>query len=127
MKRLEAFIQKTCRILELIVAIFVLLGITLALGAFLSNCIFSNGLLGNIDAFEQYLDKIFVIVIGIELLQMLCRPSSDNVIEVIIFLVARHMIMSNSTPYQDFASVISIILLCLVRQHLRNVGEGESN
>lgn len=77
---------------------------------------------GNTDTLKQYLDRIFMIVIGIEFLQMLCRPSSDNVIEVIIFLAARHMIVSNTSPDQDFMSVISIVILCLVRQYLRRNG-----
>ena len=60
-----------------------------------------------------------MLVIGIEFLEMLCRPSSENVIEVLIFLVARHMIVGDTTPYQDFVSVISVALLCVVRRYLR--------
>ena len=64
-----------------------------------------------------------MLVIGIEFLGMLCRPSSENVIEVLIFLVARHMIVGDTTPYQDFVSVISVALLCVVRRYLRVSGE----
>ena len=102
--------------MELIVAVFVMLGIILALFALLKDGVV---LLENIDTFQHYLDNIFLIVIGIEFLQMLFRPSSDNVIEVIIFLVARHMIVVDTTPYEDFVSVISIAVLCIVRQYLR--------
>ena len=123
MEKIEKLIQKICRILELIVAMLVLLGIILALFGVFKNYMIFYELSDNTDIFKQYLDRIFMIVIGIEFLQMLCRPSSDNVIEVIIFLVARHMIVSNTTPYQDFVSVISIVLLCLVRQYLRRKGE----
>lgn len=123
MGKIEKLIQKICRILELIVAMLVLLGIILALFGVFKNYTIFHELSDNTDIFKQYLDRIFMIVIGIEFLQMLCRPSSDNVIEVIIFLVARHMIVSNTTPYQDFVSVISIVLLCLVRQYLRRKGE----
>lgn len=127
MRKLEKHIQKVCGILEMIVAILVLLGIILVLvGFFMDHKIFSE-LMGNTDTFKHFLDRIFILVIGIEFLQMLCRPSSDNVIEVIIFLVARHMILSNTTPYQDFVSVISITVLCLVRQHLHHSGEEEKN
>ena len=127
MKKFEAFIQKTCRILELALAVLVMIGIVLALLSFFKDGVIFIELLGNIDMFQQYLDRIFIIVIGIEFLQMLCRPNSDNVIEVIIFLAARHMTVSNTSPYQDFVSVISIVLLCLVRQFLhRNGGERNS-
>lgn len=118
MGKLEKSIQKICGILELIVAVLVLIGIILALLSFFKDYMIFYELLGNTDDFKNYLDRIFIIVIGIEFLQMLCRPSSDNVIEVIIFLVARHMIVGNTTPCQDFVSVVSITLLCLVRQYL---------
>lgn len=122
MGKLEELIQKICRILELIVAMFVLIGIILTLFGFFKNYTIFYELSGNTDTLKQYLDRIFMIVIGIEFLQMLCRPSSDNVIEVIIFLAARHMIVSNTSPDQDLMSVISIVILCLVRQYLRRNG-----
>lgn len=122
MGKLEELIQKICRILELIVAILVLIGIILTLFGFFKNYTIFYELSSNTDILKQYLDRIFMIVIGIEFLQMLCRPSSDNVIEVIIFLAARHMIVGNTSPYQDFMSVISIVILCLVRQYLRQNG-----
>lgn len=122
MGKLEELIQKICRILELIVAMFVLIGIILTLFGFFRNYTIFYELSGSTDTLKQYLDRIFMIVIGIEFLQMLCRPSSDNVIEVIIFLAARHMIVSNTSSYQDFMSVISIVILCLVRQYLRRNG-----
>lgn len=125
MEKFEILIQKICRILELIVAVLVMIGIVLALFSFLKNGEIFMDLLGDIDMFQQYLDRIFIIVIGIEFLQMLFRPSSDNVIEVIIFLVARHMIVVSTTPYEDFVSVLSIAVLCIVRQYLRGVGKGK--
>lgn len=125
MEKFEILIQKICRILELIVAVLVMIGIVLALFSFFKNGEIFMDLLGDIDMFQQYLDRIFIIVIGIEFLQMLFRPSSDNVIEVIIFLVARHMIVVSTTPYEDFVSVLSIAVLCIVRQYLRGVGKGK--
>jgi len=69
-------------------------------------------------AFMELLDRIFVVIIGLEFLTMLCRPSSDNVLETIIFLVARHMIINETTPLQDLCSTISIILLVVTRTYL---------
>ena len=50
-------------------------------------------------AFMEYLDAVFNVVIGIEFLKMLCKPSSANIIEVLIFLIARHMIVQTTTQY----------------------------
>ena len=38
--------------------------------------------------------------------------------EVLIFLVARHMILGDTTPVDDFVSVISVGILCALRRYL---------
>ena len=59
-------------------------------------------------------------MIGVVFLKMLCRPTADNVLETIIFLVARHMIVvTTTTPLDDLISTISIVLLCFVRRYLK--------
>lgn len=113
------YMQKACHVLELFAAALVLAGIVLALISILRDFSLFQTLASETDAFAQYLEKIFTIVIGIEFLQMLCRPDSEYVLEILIFLVARHMIVGHTTPYEDFVSVISVILLCIVRRYLR--------
>ena len=104
--------------MELIVAFLVLVGIAFSICGLLKDFEIFRLMFKDIENFRVYLDQIFAIVIGIEFLQMLCRPNSDNIMEVLIFLVARHMIVSDTTPMEDFISVISIILLCVLRRYL---------
>lgn len=108
-----------CELLELIMAVLVLAGILFSIYSLAGNTDMFRLLIADASAFKQYLDQIFMLVIGIEFLVMLCRPNSENVIDVIIFLVTRHMIIIDTTPYQDFASVISVTILCIVRRYLR--------
>ncbi|MCM1156512.1 MAG: hypothetical protein NC314_06345 [Roseburia sp.] len=120
MDKFKKYIQKIGEILELFMAVLVLIGVILSICSVLKDFTTFSTLLNDTAFLKNYLDDIFVIVIGIELLQMFCRPNSDNIMEVLIFLVARHMIVSATTPYEDFVSVISIILLCVLRRHLHN-------
>lgn len=116
--KFEKYVHKICGILELFVALLVLVGILLSIGSLIKDFIVFRDLFMDLSTFRYYLEDIFTIVIGIEFLQMLCRPNSDNIMEVLIFLVARHMIISETTPYEDFVSVISVILLCVLRRYL---------
>lgn len=84
-------------------------------------------LLNDMTVFRHYLEKIFVLVIGIEFLEMLCHPNSDNVIQVLIFLVARHMIVGETTPYEDFVSVLSIAVLFVLRKYMHSGGKQSKN
>lgn len=121
--KMRRIVQRICVLLELIAAILVLAAILLSIASIVRDVTVFQRLLTDTSEFKRYLEQIFMIVIGIEFLGMLCRPNSENVIEVLIFLVARHMIVGDTTPYQDFVSVISIALLCVVRRYLRVNGE----
>lgn len=50
--------------------------------------------------------------------KMLCKPNSANVLETIIFLVARHMIIASATPLENLCSVVAIVLLILAKRYL---------
>lgn len=69
-------------------------------------------------AFLEFLDAVFNVVIGIEFIKMLCKPSSANIIEVLIFLISRHMIIQTTTAAQDLLSVLSIGILFLFRRFM---------
>lgn len=123
--RFKKDIQRLCETLEMAVAIIVLVGIVMTIFSLLSDFEIFYAMLGDTTEFKPFLEDIFVIVIGIEFLQMLCRPNSDNVMEVLIFLVARHMIIGDTTPMEDFISVISVGLLCVLRRYLHATKEKE--
>ena len=123
--RFKKDIQRLCETLEMAVAVIVLAGIVMTIFSLLSDFEIFHAMLGDTAEFKPFLEDIFVIVIGIEFLQMLCRPNSDNVMEVLIFLVARHMIIGDTTPMEDFISVISAGLLCVLRRYLHVTKEKE--
>ncbi|MDE7133500.1 MAG: phosphate-starvation-inducible PsiE family protein [Lachnospiraceae bacterium] len=123
--RFKKNVQRVGEGLELIMAVIVLVGILLTIFSLLSDFEVFRAMLDDTAEFKPFLEDVFVIVIGIEFLQMLCRPNSDNVMEVLIFLVARHMIVGDTTPFEDFISVISVGLLCLGRRYLHVMKEKE--
>lgn len=125
MSRFKKHIQRSCEVLEMAVALIVLIGILMTIFSLLSDFEIFRSMLEDTAEFKPFLEDIFVIVIGIEFLQMLCRPNSDNVMEVLIFLVARHMIIGDTTSFEDFISVISVGLLCVLRRYLRVTKEKE--
>ena len=117
--KLESFIQKSCGIVEIAAALLILVGILLSIFGILKDFMVFGSLIENVSMFKQYLEDIFIIVIGAEFLQMLCRPTTDNVIEVVIFLLARHMIVEDTSTFENFLSVVSIVFLCVVSRYLR--------
>lgn len=122
-KKIDEKIRKVtdpvCHLLELLMAVFVFLGIVMAIIALIPQMGDYWVARGEADAFLHFLEQVLTIIVGVEFLKMLCRPNADNVIETIIFLVARHMILITTTPLEDLISTISIVLLCFLRGYLK--------
>ena len=125
MEKIKKVIQRISEGLELGAAGLVLAGILFFAYGLISKENIFQSLLADPSGFNHYLEQILMLVIGLEFLQMLCRPNADNVIEILIFLVARHMIVGTTTPLDDFVSVISICILCALRRYLHNQKEAE--
>ena len=72
------------------------------------------------DMFLEVLEEIFSLVVGIEFIKMLCKPNTDNVIEALVFLVARHMIIVTNSAIDNLFSIISIAILFLVKAFIHD-------
>ncbi|MCI8875352.1 MAG: hypothetical protein HFI77_04720 [Lachnospiraceae bacterium] len=125
MEKLKKYVQKVCGLFELIMAVIVLLGIVIAIISMVKDVDLTQSLFRDTANFKEFLVNVFAIVIGIEFLEMLCRPNPDNVIQVLVFLIARHMIVGETSPYEDFVSVISVAILLLLSRYLHMGKKGE--
>lgn len=110
---------KICDVFEIIISVLVGLGLIATLVTYImpGMVVLFDSTTGT-DQFLTYLGDIFNIVVGLEFMKMLCKPSSDNVIEVLVFLVSRHIIMGAHSSMDIFLSVVSITILFLLRRLL---------
>lgn len=112
-------IQKGSDILELLLAVAVGIGLIVSLVLYIPEGADLLTKSGDTGTFLLFLEDIFNIVVGIEFIKMLCKPSAENVIEVLVFLVARHMIIGSNSALEILLSVVSVALLYGVRLVLR--------
>ncbi|MBP3735890.1 MAG: hypothetical protein J6I56_02625 [Lachnospiraceae bacterium] len=66
--------------------------------------------------FHIFLEQVFTLVIGIEFVKMLIKHTPSSVLEVVLFAIARHMVIYETTPYQDFVSILSIAVIFAIRR-----------
>ncbi len=108
----------SCDFLELLMAVIVLAALLIAClslgGSFIDywNERYSS------EAFLTFVGYVFNILIGIEFLKMLCQPSGDTVLEVLMFLVARHMILDHTTVIENLITIISIGILFGIKKYI---------
>ncbi|SEI51373.1 hypothetical protein SAMN02910453_0620 [Lachnospiraceae bacterium A10] len=119
-KLFKTIATKTSFYLEVFMAVFVLLGALVCIYFMVPELLELIKSGGDAESFMSYLEQIFTIVIGIEFLKMLCRPTSENVLETIIFLIARNMVINHGTPVENLISAITIIGLAGAKRILRH-------
>ncbi len=118
-KKVRNTLYEVCNYLELIMAIVVIAGIVISFFGLGHEVQLFWNTRGEAGSLYIFLEAVFEIVISIEFLKMLCRPNADTVLEVLIFLVARHMIIGDTTAWEDLASIISIAILFGIRRFVQ--------
>ena len=76
------------------------------------------GLLTDADSLEirTFLERALDIVIGIEFIKMLAKHSPGSVLEVLLYAIARHMVVGHESALDNLISVGAIALIFVVRK-----------
>ena len=110
-EKLRKKLDKYCDFLELLLAITVGAALIFTAVTYMLTSVGVISLMPDTTWFQTFLKDIFNLVVGIEFIKMLLKPSAENVIEVFVFLVARYLIIDHSSALGILACVGCIILL----------------
>ena len=119
MKRfLREQVLKIADILEIIIGI--LLAISIGILVIYLIVDIKSVVLGHADleVFNNYLANAFNLVIGIEFIKMLCKHTPQTVIEVLLFAIARQLIVEHTSTLENLIGIISIGILFATRKYL---------
>jgi len=73
-----------------------------------------------VPAFSEFLAKVFELVIGIEFVKMLAKHTPGSAIEVLLYTIARTLIIDHSSMQSALFGVISIAILFTVRKYFND-------
>ena len=110
-EKVRHVIQRVCDIIELCIAAAVGAGLAVSLLLFIPEAVGILTSSADASSFLLFLEELFSFIVGVEFIKMLLHPNAENVIEVLVFLVARHMIIESNSSLDLLLSVISVILL----------------
>lgn len=68
--------------------------------------------------YDDVLETCFNLIIGVELIRMLYQHSPSTVFEVLLFAIARQIIIDHSNPVNSLIGVVSIAALFATRKFL---------
>lgn len=70
------------------------------------------------DNFEDLLSVAFSLVIGIEMIRMMCEHSAENIFEVLAFAIARQIVIDHTYAIDNLYGIAAIAILFLIRKYL---------
>lgn len=113
--RLRNYIIQASTLLEITLSGLVLVGLLLSFVPLLK---WMPGLLfdGNDVEIRTFLERALDIVIGVEFIKMLAKHSPGSSLEVLLYAIARHMVVGHESAVENLLSVCAIALIFIVRK-----------
>lgn len=111
------FLKRLAVALELFISIMLAIGILLLclrMAASLAN-------IPNLEAWPNYddlLETCFNLIIGVELIRMMYYHTPNTVFEVLLFAIARQIIIDHSSIWSSLIGVCAIAVLFATRKYL---------
>lgn len=107
---------KAAWILELIVALAILLATVVQL-VLLGDTTLSALFQGEFQM-DQFFSSVMTIVVGIEFIKMLLLHTPEAVTDVLLFAIARQLVVSHSSPVDTLLGVAAVALIFVVKRFL---------
>lgn len=117
MDHIRSVLYKFTRYLEIIISIAVISAILIFIKVLFIKLV--NLYLGPFteNEFINLLTIALNILVGIEFVKMIINYNVDTVIEVLLFAIARQLIVGHTTMKENFIGILSIVLLFAIRKY----------
>ncbi len=116
-KQTRLFLSKLASVLEFFVTMMMAVGIIL-LCIRLAGSLFHLPGTEPFPAYQELLTTCFNLIIGVELIRMMSYHTSDTVFEVLVFAIARQVIVGHSSAVSSLIGVCAIAVLFATRKFL---------
>ena len=107
---------KTAWILELVIAIFIL-AVTVVETVLTGKDSVEHLLAGQFSL-DQFLVSAMNIIVGLEFMKMLILHTPRAVTDVLLFAIARQLVVSHATPVDTLLGVAAVALIFVIRKFL---------
>ncbi|MBQ1290126.1 MAG: transporter [Lachnospiraceae bacterium] len=111
------FLERVTELLEAALAVVVMAGFILS---FIPIIIDLPDMLSSADTgtFEIFLERSLNLVIGIEFVRMLIKHTPGSVLEVLMFAIARHMVLDGGSAVENLLGVAAIAGIFAIRRFI---------
>ena len=109
---------KVAQAMEIVMAVIILAAIVIRAGLLLAGLAQEMREQPMSFSIDDFLDKVLLIIMGIEFVKMLMLHTYGAVIDVLLFAMARQMIIAHDGPEGTLLSVLSVALIFAIKKFL---------
>ncbi|WP_244896599.1 hypothetical protein [Falseniella ignava] len=123
-KKFEKFLGKTAFMLEYIIAIFVIIGIFIGFTQFTDFIpgLYHASLDQSYQVFQNFLAYALLLIVGVELILMIMNHSAYSMLELILFVIARKMLIYAHTMMDLVLGTVAILIVFIIMRFLASEG-----
>lgn len=70
------------------------------------------------DQFTDFLGNALTLLIGVEFVKMLAKHTAENLLEVLMFAIARQMVVEHLNMIETLIGIVAIAVIFAVRKYL---------
>ncbi len=118
--RFKGQILKLTYYLEMLLAAFITLAIIIGLIDLVKylGLVYHTNTFETYDVFQKFLGHVLLLVVGVELVIMLVLHTTGSVLEVVLYAIARKMLIYSSSMLDFLMGVAAIAAVFAIRKYL---------
>ena len=123
--RINRIIKRFCRWTEAVLSVVITIVIIISIFVMVVSLIKNPEAVESARGFGLFLEEVLYFIVGIEMVKMLMTHKMEDVMDVLILAMARHMLVTYTSVEGTLLQIIGICLLFLVRCVIRKFSNTE--
>lgn len=111
--KIRKMIDRASELLELVVNIIIIIAVIVAIISLWKPFI------AFVQNRESALGYVLNVLIGIEFFKMLCKPDVDTILEVVMFVIVRHMVVLETSAVENLLTIVGMAIIFAIKKFLK--------
>ena len=116
-KDLQDMVHELTYYIELVIAVIMCRVIAIMTLKLLTTAI-PDYIMGDKIQIEGFLEKVMLLAIALEFVKMLCKHTPSTVIDVLLFAIARQIVVEHTTTLENLIGIVALAGLFATRKYL---------
>lgn len=116
--KLKSIIFKVAHYTEIAVSVLIIGSIIIVLFGLVKDLIAEPMAFLEMEQFHEFLSNALTLVVGLEFVNLLCKHTSETLIEVLMLATARQMVVEHLDTTHTLIGIIALAILFGIRKYL---------